>query len=307
MRHFASAFLSTLRHLVSAYLIILVAVLLGMTDVGAANQSLEIKTTGEIKAVEQNVYHISCMVAGRVTADKASVGDVIKAGQVLAEVQNPEVTKIAGDYVHQMHQNEIEQQETQAKLALADKTLERTIQLNKEGITPDKDVLAAQNARDIINIDLKGLQEHTLHLTSETKALLRQYGVQLKDADDIRKTPSASPLRSPKAGVVIEKSVTIGDVVDAAKPLYVVADLSKVWLDINVSNKDVDKVKIGQTVAFRTESLRGRVISGKISSIQTKVGDDKSFTARAVLVNPGPLLKPGMFGQVSINTSSNVH
>ncbi len=264
----------------------------------------QIRTTGEIKAAEPNVFHISCMVTGRVVADKANLGDSIKAGQVLAQVQNPEVTKIAGDYMHQLHQNEVEQKQSSAKLALADKTLERVTQLNKEGIAPMKDVLVAQNARDLIVIELQGLKEHVIHINSETKALLKQYGVQLSEAEDIRHMPSASPLRSPKAGVIIEKTITLGDVVDTTKPLYVVADLSTVWLDINVFDKDIGKVQIGQTVQFRSDSLPGKTVTGHISYIQPQAGDNKTFIARAVLHNPGLLLKPGMFGQVDIITQN---
>jgi membrane fusion protein, heavy metal efflux system len=267
--------------------------------------STQIRTTGEIKAAEPNVFHISCMVTGRVVADKANLGDYIKAGQVMAQVQNPEVTRVAGDYMHQLHQNEVEQRQAQARLALADKTLDRVNQLNKEGIAPMKDVLAAQNSRDMIQIELQGLKEHVIHINSETKALLKQYGVQLSEAEDIRHMPSASPLRSPKAGVIIEKSITLGDVVDTTKPLYVVADLSTVWLDINVFDKDIGKVQIGQTVQFRSDSLPGKTVTGHISYIQPQAGDNKTFVARAVLTNPGMLLKPGMFGQVDIITQNS--
>ncbi|CAN5663939.1 efflux RND transporter periplasmic adaptor subunit [soil metagenome] len=264
----------------------------------------EIKTTGEVKAAEPNVFHISCMVTGRVISDKANLGDYIKAGQVLAEVQNPEVTKIAGDFIHQLHQNEVEQKQSHAKLTLAEKTLERVTQLNREGITPQKDVLMAQNAKEMIGIELQGLKEHVIHINSETRALLKLYGVQLSEAEDIRHMPSSSPLRSPKAGVIIEKTITLGDVVDTTKPLYVVADLSTVWLDVNVFDKDIGKVQVGQTAVFKSDSLPGKTIIGHISYIQPQAGDNKTFVARAILNNPGFVLKPGMFGQVDIVTKN---
>ncbi|HEY9679411.1 MAG TPA: efflux RND transporter periplasmic adaptor subunit [Drouetiella sp.] len=265
-----------------------------------------IKATGEIKAAEPNVFHISCLVTGRVIADKANLGDYIKAGQTLALVQNPEVTKIAADFVHQMHQNEVEQAQAKAKLSLAQKTLDRVTELNKDGIAPMKDVLAAQNAKEMIVIELEGLKEHTIHIAAETKELLKQYGVKMSEIADIRKVPSASPLLSPKAGVIIEKSITLGDVVDTTKPLYVVADLSTVWLDINVFDKDISKVQIGQQVIFHSDSLQGRAIRGKVGYIQPQAVDNKTFIARAVLTNPGSLLKPGMFGQAEILTNNNV-
>jgi membrane fusion protein, heavy metal efflux system len=262
----------------------------------------QIRTTGEIKAAEPNVFHISCMVTGRVVADQANLGDSIKAGQILAKVQNPEVTRVAGDFIHQLHQNEVDQKQAMAKLSLAEKNLDRLNQLNKEGIAPMKDLVAAQNTRDLLQIELQGLKEHVIHITSETRALLKQYGLQLSQAEDIHNIPSSSPLRSPKAGVIIEKTITLGDVVDNSKPLYVVADLSSVWLDINVFDKDIGKVQIGQAVLFRSDSLPGKTITGHISYIKPQAGDNKTFVARAVLNNPGLLLKPGMFGQVDIVT-----
>ncbi len=263
-----------------------------------------IKTTGEIKAAEPNVFHISSLVVGRVIADKANLGDYIKQGQILAKIQNAQVTKVAGDYIHELHQNEVQQQQAKAKLALAERTLERVTQLNKEGIAPQKDVYAAQNAKELIQIELQGLKEHTIHITAETKELLKQYGVQMSETYDIRKVPSSSPLLSPRAGVIIEKSITLGDVVDTSKPLYVVADLSNVWLDVNVFDKDIATVRVGQSVIFRSDSLPGRAIPGRISYIKPQAGDNKTFVARAVLNNPGFLLKPGMFGQVEIEAAN---
>ena len=68
-----------------------------------------IKTTGEIKAAETKIFHINSLVVGRVVADKVNLGDVIHQGQTLAVVQNLDVTKIAGEYIHQLHQNEVQQ------------------------------------------------------------------------------------------------------------------------------------------------------------------------------------------------------
>ena len=260
----------------------------------------DIKTTGEIKAPEPNVFHISSLVVGRVVADNANLGDVIKKGQILARVQNPEVTKLAGEYIHQLHLNEVAQQQAESKLNLAQKNLDRLSQLNKEGIVPQKDVYAAQNAKELNEIELHGLKEHTIHITAETRELLRQYGVSLDETKDITKVPSSSPLKSPRAGVIIDKSVTVGDVVDNSKPLYVVADLSDVWLDINIFDKDIAKIKTGEPVVFRSDSLPGKTFQGTISYVKPQAGDTRTFVARAVFKNPALVLKPGMFGQVEV-------
>lgn len=262
----------------------------------------DIKTTGELKADENNVFHINSMVAGRITVDKVNLGDFIHQGQTLAVVQNKEVTKLIGDYIHEKHSNEIQADQLNSRLELANKNLDRLNKLSEEGIAPLKDVLAAKNQVDQITIELRGIKEHDVHLNSETDAMLSTYGKHLSNYDN-HKIESESPLTAPRAGVVIKKTITLGDVVNTAEPLYVVADLSDIWLDITIYDKDLAQVKIGQKVTFISDSLAGRKFDGKISYIQPLAGDaSRTFLARAVLPNKQMALKPGMFGTAIIHT-----
>ena len=262
----------------------------------------DIKTTGELKADENNVFHINSMVAGRITVDKVNLGDFIRQGQTLAIVQNKEVTKLIGDYIHQKHSNEIQADQLRSRLELANKNLDRLNKLSEEGIAPLKDVLAAKNQVDQLTIELRGIKEHDVHLNSETDAMLSTYGKHLSNYDN-HKIESESPLTAPRAGVVIKKTITLGDVVNTSEPLYVVADLSDIWLDVTIYDKDLAQVKIGQKVTFISDSLGSRKFDGKISYIQPLAGDaSRTFLARAVLPNPQMALKPGMFGTAIIHT-----
>lgn len=262
----------------------------------------DIKTTGELKADENNVFHINSMVAGRITVDKVNLGDFIRQGQTLAIVQNKEVTKLIGDYIHQKHSNEIQADQLRSRLELANKNLDRLNKLSEEGIAPLKDVLAAKNQVDQLTIELRGIKEHDVHLNSETDAMLSTYGKHLGNYEN-HKIESESPLTAPRAGVVIKKTITLGDVVNTAEPLYVVADLSDIWLDVTIYDKDLAQVKIGQKVTFISDSLAGRKFDGKISYIQPLAGDaSRTFLARAVLPNRQLVLKPGMFGTAIIHT-----
>jgi cobalt-zinc-cadmium efflux system membrane fusion protein len=265
----------------------------------------DIKTTGEIKADENRVFHINSMVAGRVLKDTVNLGDVIHQGQVLAQVQNIEVAKIYGEYVHQKHQNEVQIKQIESKMVLAKINLERFTQLLKEGIAPEKDVQNAQNIYDQLDIELKGVREHQTHLVSETQALLGAYGKTLRAADeDGSKIDNVSPMVAPRGGVVIKKNITLGDVVNSTEPLYVVADLSSVWLDITIYDKDLSNIQVGQTVGFTSDSLPGKHFNGRIDYIQPLAGDStRTFIARATLPNPGLALKPNMFGSALIHTS----
>ncbi|MBX9687468.1 MAG: efflux RND transporter periplasmic adaptor subunit [Candidatus Obscuribacterales bacterium] len=267
----------------------------------------EIQTTGEIKADEGRVFHINSIVSGRVVKDSAALGQLIKEGQVLAVVQNLEVSKVYGDFIHQSHQNEVTLKEAQERLDLYKKTLERSKKLFDEGIGAQKDVLAAQNQVNLTEIELKGLQEHALHIRSEAEAMLSAYGVKITDTDS-HAIETGSPLKAPRSGVIIQKNITLGDVVTADQPLYVVADLSKVWLDVAVYDKDLDSISVGEKVSFKSDSLAGRVFEGEISYIPPSANNMRTFTARAVFPNPGLVLKPGMFGRaVIVRSRSNRH
>ncbi|MBS1997522.1 MAG: efflux RND transporter periplasmic adaptor subunit [Cyanobacteria bacterium SZAS LIN-2] len=288
-----------------------------LTDIAKANAKIiteplrlmkyqkEIKTTGEIKADENRVFHINSMVSGRVLKDNVNLGDVIHQGQVLALVQNTEVARVYGDYVHQKHQNEVQIRQLLSRLDLAKSILDRTTQLANEGIAPQKDVLAAQNACDQLSIEIKGVREHQTHLVSETQALLSAYGKSIRASDeDGSKIDNESPMVAPRGGVVIKKNVTLGDVVNSTEPLYVVADLSSVWLDITVYDKDLTDIQVGEIVTFTSDSLAGRTFTGKIDYIQPLAGDStRTFLARVSLPNPGLALKPGMFGTAKIHTA----
>lgn len=265
-----------------------------------------IETTGQIKADENRVFHINSIVAGRVIKDKGALGKVIKQGDQLAVIQNLDLAKTYGQYIHEAHQNEVDIEQTKAKLELAAKTVERLSRLNKEGIVAEKDLLGAQNQQKILSIELNGLKEHRLHIKGEAQALLAAYGIDLATTQpnsyiDPSKIETGSPLIAPRGGVVIEKNVTVGDVVNPSQPLYVIADLSQVWLDIAIYDKDLEKVKEGEAVVFHSDSLPGFEFTGEISYIRPATGDGtRTFLARVVLPNPKLVLKPGMFGQAKI-------
>ncbi len=268
----------------------------------------KIITTGEIKADENRVFHINSIVAGRVIEDDVTLGKTIKRGDQLAVIQNLEVARTYGEYIHQAHQNEVDIAQVQARLDLAKKTMQRLSRLSQEGIVAEKDLLAAENQQKILEIDLKGLLEHHLHIRAEAKELLATYGVSLEKEEKggMEHINSGSPIVAPKSGVVIQKNVTVGDVVSPSQVLYVVADLSQVWLDVAVYDKDLQKIKEGQLVTFRSDSLHGAKFTGNISYIQPLAGDTtKTFLARVILPNQNMNLKPGMFGQAEISGSSS--
>ena len=261
----------------------------------------QLVTTGDIQPDDNKVFHINSFVGGRVRQESALLGDFITAGQSLAIVQNLEVAKIKATYIHESHLNEIEVAQAKTRLALANRTLERERRLLAEGISPRKDYYQAETDASIAATALRGAKEHATHIRTEAQALLSAYGTGLGSARS-EQIQTDAVIKAPRAGVILKKTITVGDMVTPDMVLYEVADLSTVWLNIAIYPKDFTSVHLGQTVTFISDTLPNTIFSGTVDYLPPTTTTPQSpiFTARAFLKNPKGLLKTGMFGQVTI-------
>jgi cobalt-zinc-cadmium efflux system membrane fusion protein len=267
--------------------------------------SSELKTVAEVRADENRVYHINPPVSGRIVQDRVLLGDEVRQGQVVAMLQNVEVVKVNADYIHQLHQNEVEIRQAKTQLKLAQQNLMREKQLLDEGISPRKDFYQAQTDYALAQSELSGLQEHAIHIRSEAQALLGAYGTRLSSPHS-EQINTNSLLVAPHAGVITQKNVVAGDMVSPDKTLYAMADLSQVWLDLTLYPKDIATVKLGQTVIFISDALPGKTFRGTIHYLQPLATEpSQTFVARVFLKNPGLVLKPGLLGQATIQTEDH--
>lgn len=259
----------------------------------------EISTTGEIKADQDSVFHVSAFVGGRIIKDNVRLGDTVRQGQVLAILQNLEVAKLQANYIHELHNNEIEIEQAKTRYMLAQRNLERERLLLAEGISPRKDFQKAEAEALLAKAELEGRQEHRIHIQSEGKALLSTYGMSPSHVQsEIIRT--GSPITAPHAGVITRKHITRGDTVMPDTVLYEITDLRRVWLDMPIYPQDLPQVRVGQTVHFTTDALPGQTVEGRIAYLQPDALDGKTFIARAFLDNTRFLLKPGMVGTAKI-------
>lgn len=260
----------------------------------------DIITTGQIQADENRVFHINSLAPGRVIDDRVVLGDLIKPKETLAIIENLEVARIYADFIRRYHENEVEIKDTETKLSLAENNLSRTQQLFDEHIAPQKALIQAQTEEILAKRSVEAFKERSTHIEEEARSLLQAYGVILHNINSER-LETTSPITAPRGGVITKKSVTVGDVVAVQQTLYEVADLSQVWLDITIYDKDLGRVKEGQVAEFVSDSLPKKTFAGPITYMRPSTGDNsRTFLARVVLKNPGLLLKPGMFGQVTI-------
>ena len=107
-------------------------------------------------------------------------------------------------------------------------------------------------------------------------------------------------VRSPGPGIVVARPFVIGEAVPEGALLYSVADLSKVWIELEVPRRDLGRVRVGQAVVLAAE-LGGEPVAGKITSFAPVVSaETQSAIARVVLPNPAGLWRPGAFVKAAV-------
>ncbi len=135
---------------------------------------------------------------------------------------------------------------------------------------------------------------------------LRNLGVADKEIDEIVRTSKARSrlvLRALYSGHVFEKNVVEGDEIKAGQTLFEVADLSTVWIEGEVYEKDAVMLKRGQAVEAAVDAFPGRTFQGRVSLVHPHVETStRTVRVRFELDNPGHMLRPGMFATVSLQT-----
>jgi HlyD family secretion protein len=136
-----------------------------------------------------------------------------------------------------------------------------------------------------------------------SRAQLAQAQAALQQAEILR---SYTVLKAPIAGVVVVKNAEVGDLVGVGAPVVTVADLSQVYLRVFVSESDLGRVTLGQSVDVRVDGFPGRTFRGTVEQInsnaeftprnvQTKEERVKLvFGVKVTLPNPDRILKPGL-------------
>ncbi|MEE9910326.1 MAG: efflux RND transporter periplasmic adaptor subunit [Deltaproteobacteria bacterium] len=239
-------------------------------------------------AIEMNMDRtakISPRVTGKAVKILVSQGDRVRAGQALAYLDSVEIDQIWSDY-----------RKALGKVELARRNLEREETLFQKKISPEKDVLKSRQELDEAEADAN-LARDRFRLASID---VNQFASSISSGSH-----PLVPVTAAVGGVVIEKAVSLGEVVNPEKALFWVADLSTLWVMIDVYEKDMSRLRVGAGVKVSVTAFPDKIFRGKISYIADVV-DEKTRTekARVTLDNQGGLLKPGMFATVLVEAGN---
>ncbi len=141
-----------------------------------------------------------------------------------------------------------------------------------------------------------------LEAAAERLRLLGIPDEEIRRLDREGKATTQLTLRSPVTGTVLERGVVQGQFVGADTPLLTVADLSRVWVLADVHEMDMSRVRVGDAARFTTEGLPGRSFEGRIEFVYPTISNEtRTLKARLALANRGSVLRPGIYGRVSVS------
>jgi cobalt-zinc-cadmium efflux system membrane fusion protein len=240
--------------------------------------------TGRLYWNDEKTVRIFTPVAGRVIALRADLGDPVEAGAPLAEIDSPDFGQALANT-----------RTAVGNLAMADKALARNKELLAHGAAAQKDVEAAEAAY------VAALAEK-----DRAEAVLANYGGSDKG------TNSVYLLRSPLAGMVVDKNINPGQEVRADLmlanapslfvPLFVVSDPAKLWLQVDVAESDLSSLQAGQKLQIHSRAFPDRVFDGVVSKIGDSMDSStRSIKVRGVVNNPDKLLKAEMYVTVDVS------
>jgi|SRR5581483_5917043 len=214
-------------------------------------------------------------VGGPVSRIVVSPGEIVRAGQPLLYVASPDFSQMRATY---MKANDA--------FKLADREYARAKDLYDHHAIAEKDLIAAESARNQAEADLQASEQ-----------ALRVLG--FKSPDQVvqaRSSPELAVL-APIAGEVVERLVAPGQVIQAGvTQAFTISNMSIVWVLANVYQQDLPYVRIGDPVTIVTDSYPGTDFHGKISYVAAALDPaTRTLQARIDVKNPGEKLKNNMY------------
>lgn len=242
------------------------------------------ETVAVFGTVEPNktlLVRVSSPVAGRLVRIAANLGDRVEAAATLAILESPELGAARAAY-----------QQAKAEFDLAKANRERTQRLVAGDLIAQKEELRAQTDyyKAQAAFDAAGARLTNLGVTATAPP-----GI----------PPTSLAIKAPFAGIVIEKSAALGEYAEAYKPFFTIADLSSVWIETNLYERDLGRVTVGVTATITVAGYPKEHLTGKLTYVSNMLdGETHTAKARIEVANLEGKLKPGMFANVTIDTTT---
>ena len=253
-----------------------------LTQLTPAHEIASAKFLAEVVVPTGQSRMLSAPQAGLVASLKVVTGGMVKAGEVLASLNSPQVLTLQREYFQAMSQQR-----------LAQRNFVRDQELYQEGIIAERRYLESQS-RSNEALALSHERRQSLLLAGMTEADIRQF-------ETSGVYTASLQLRAPMSSVVLEQLVELGQRVEAATPIYRIAALNPLWLELSVPVEMGTNLKVGMLVRLVEHNLYGKILA----VLPNLNKSNQALLVRVEVVQKQAVLRPGQWVQAHILLDSS--
>jgi cobalt-zinc-cadmium efflux system membrane fusion protein len=242
----------------------------------------QLAAPGKVITPRNSKAIVSYAFPARISEVHVGIGDWVKPGQKLVTLQSEEVGTAISDFYKALADHE-----------LASVSYDRQKRLFDRGVGAKKELLSTEADLKVTEASLNAA-EKKLHVLGFSEA-------QIKVLVDTHQINPVISLYAPIAGKIIQNNAVLGSMIDQTHELLVIMDPTVLWIDAEIYEKDISKVKRGQQVEITLPAYPGETFQGKTTYISDVLKEEtRTITVRTEVENRGHKLKPGMFAEMKI-------
>ena len=257
--------------------------------VGSTTVTAEFALPGALTVNENRTARIAPLVSGQISELHVDLGSRVSAGGILVELNSPEFTAAQTELVQAFAQAELSRKDFERAQVLRDQqAIEEREFLRRQAVYEQH--LAERRAAEVFL--------HSLGVDEERMRELEAAVDVTVPAEDHRAVDHPLAIRSPLAGIVMERDAILGDHVEPNHTIFTVSDLSTLWARLDAYEHQIPFLDPSAEVVVQTPLLPGESFPGRITFIADQVDEElRTVRVRAEIPNPDGLLKPNMFVQ----------
>lgn len=264
---------------------------------------LQITIPAQFKARNQSIERIYSPIDGKITNVFVEPGTILKIGQPIVQIKSDEISQIQLEFLEKILDIDANTNELRAQynLSLQNYNRERTLYNEKISSRADYEAANAQLRKDKANLDALNIKRNSL--INVYRQRLAVYGGSI---DNVLKTRQIYPyvtIKATKNGVLLERKVNPGEIVEKNRELFNLADLKTIWLVGYAFEKDSPYLHLGEAVTGTIEERNGASINGVLSYVSPILDSTtKTLEVRADIPNKDFKIKPNMYAEMFVNT-----
>lgn len=235
-----------------------------------------ISLNGKVEINPEKEINFVSLVEGIVVNTHFTLGQEVKKGQLLAEIRSAELSGL-----------QAENRTLASQLTVAKRQLASVKSMHEDGIASERDLLQAQSEVDVLEAELEKTRNNlNLYSSSGSSGVFQ--------------------IRAPSTGIIIQNNLASGLQITEGDSLFVISDLTEVWVSINVYAGNLSAIQQNMEVDIKTLSYPDEVFTGNIAAMsQVFDANERVLKARVVMENKDLKLKPGMLVDVLVKKQSD--